>query len=54
MEKIKIIEGIKEIYGKEANKSLGEGWLPVIETYRVIEYCGKIYYTCIYVKGENN
>lgn len=52
MEKIKIIEGDARTFELEVEKALKEGYKPARETHRCIEYVGKLFYSCLFVKME--
>ena len=49
---IKIVEGTKEEFEDEVNKLEKLGFLPVPKTHCCFEYCGKIYYSVVTIKGE--
>ena len=50
MEKIKIIEGDAMEFESQVDKIMKQGYKVIIETHRMIEYVGKPYYSCLFVK----
>lgn len=49
---IKVVEGTKEEFEKECNELENKGMFELADTYRVYEFCGRMYYSIIMKEEE--